>query len=126
MLKKMCNKCNSINLFQKSIDTTRKSDKEESVDLSEIPLTEGYKEEVKEEKGLKMLTPNKLLTRLPILLAQINSRINSKKFKNETRQILYLLYQHNKITKKVCKNLIKHYNNGRKYHCDKRSQYFLF
>ena len=38
MLKKMCNKCNSINLFQKSIDTTRKSDKEESVDLSEIPL----------------------------------------------------------------------------------------
>ena len=126
MLKKMGNKCNSINLFQKSIDTTRKSDKEESVDLSEIPLTEGYKEEVKEEKGLKMLTPNKLLTRLPILLAQINSGINSKKLKNETREILYLLYQHNKITKKVCKSLIKHYNNGRKYHCDKRSQYFLF
>ena len=99
MLKKMGNKCNSINLFQKSIDTTRKSDKEESVDLSEIPPTEGDKEEVKEEKGLKILTPNKLLTRLPILLAQINSRINSKKFKNETRQILYLLYQHNKITK---------------------------
>ena len=103
MLKRMCNKCNSINLFQKSIDTTGKSDKEESVDLSEIPLTEGYKEEVKEEKGLKMLTPNKLLTRLPMLLAQINSRINSKKFKNKTRQILYLLYQHNKITKKFAR-----------------------
>ena len=62
---------------------------------------EGGEEEVKEEKGLKILTPNKLLTRLPILLAQIKAGNNSYKLKNEIRQILYLLYQHNKITKKV-------------------------
>ena len=30
---------------------------------------EGGGEDVKEGKGLKILTPNKLLTRLPILLA---------------------------------------------------------
>ena len=57
--------------------------------------------------GLKILTPNKLLTRLSILLAQIKEGNNSYKLKNEIRQALSLLYQHNKITKKVYNNLIK-------------------
>ena len=62
-------------------------------------------EEGKEGKGLKTLTLNKL-TRLPILLAQIKAGNNSNKLKNKIRQILYLLYQHNNITKKNCNNLI--------------------
>ena len=41
----------------------RKSDKEKSVDLSDIPPQEGDGE-VKKRKELKVLTPNKLLTRL--------------------------------------------------------------
>ena len=45
-------------------------------DLSDMPSLEGNKEEVKEGKGLKALTPNKLLTRLPILLAQIKAENN--------------------------------------------------
>ena len=57
--------------------------------------------------GLETFTPNKLLTRLPILLAQIKAGKNSYKLKNEIRQMLYLLYQGNKITKKVYNNLIK-------------------
>ena len=57
--------------------------------------------------GLKILIPNKLLARLPIFLAQIKAGNNSYKLKNEIRQILYLLYQHNKFTKKVYNNLIK-------------------
>ena len=56
---------------------------------------------------LKILNPNKLLTRLPILLTQGNAGHDSYKLKNEIRQILYLLYQHNKITKRACNNLIK-------------------
>ena len=40
------------------------------------------------ETGLKILTPNKLLTRIPILLAQIKTGNNSYKLKNEIRQIL--------------------------------------
>ena len=64
-----------------------------------MPPLEGDEEEVQQEKGLKILTSNKLLTRLPILLAQIKAGNNSYKLKNEIRQILYLLYQHNKITK---------------------------
>ena len=45
-------------------------------------------EEVKEKKGLKILTPNKLLTRLPELLAQIKTGNSSYKLKNEIRTIL--------------------------------------
>ena len=94
-------------------DTTRKSDKErldefdkESCDISNIPVLERDKK-VKEGKGLKMLTQNKLLTRLPISLAQTKTDNYLDKLKNEIRQILYLLYQHNKITKNVFNNLIK-------------------
>ena len=57
--------------------------------------------------GLKVLTPNKPLTKLPILLAQTKAGNNSNKLKNEIRQILYLLYQDNKLTKNVFNNLIK-------------------
>ena len=84
---------------EESAETTRKCDKKESVDLSDMPPLEGDEEEVKEGKGLKILTPYKLLTRLLILLVQIKAGNNSNKLKTEIRQILYLLYQQNKITK---------------------------
>ena len=61
-----------------------------------------------------------------ILLAQIEAAINSYKLKNETRQILHFLYEHNKITQKVYNNLMKSYDNGRKYYCNKRSQNVFF
>ena len=38
------------------------------------------------------LTPNKLLTRLPVLLAQIKVINCSEKLKKEFKQILYLFY----------------------------------
>ena len=66
-----------------------------------MPPLEGDEDEVKEGKGLKSLTPNKLITRLEILLAQIKAGNNLYKLKTKIRQIPYLLYQHNKITKKV-------------------------
>ena len=91
-----------INLFRKtnnydewfgnneSTNTTSKSDKQEGKRL----------------RG-KILPLNKLLTRRSKFLAEIKAGNNSYKLKNEIRQILYLLYQHNKITKKVYNNLIK-------------------
>ena len=74
--------------------------------------------------GLKILTSNKLLTKLPILLAQIKSRNNPNKLKNKIRKTLYLLYQHNRITKNVY-NKLSPYNHGRKYDCDNRCQKML-
>ena len=72
-----------------------------------MPPLESDKEEVREGKGLKTLIQNKLLTRLLILLAQIKAENNSYELKNGIREVLYLLYQHNKIIKKVLNNLIK-------------------
>ena len=46
-----------------------------------MPLVTGDEEEVKEGKGLKILIPNKLLTRLPVLLEQTNAGNNSYKLK---------------------------------------------
>ena len=63
------------------------TDKEESEDLPPMPPLEGDEEELKEGKGLKILNPNKLLIRLPILLAQTKAANNSYKLKNEIRHI---------------------------------------
>ena len=42
--------------------------------------------EKKQGGGLKILTPNQMLSRLPITLAQLNAGNNSEKLKNEIRQ----------------------------------------
>ena len=60
-----------------------------------MPPLDGDEAEVKEGKEFKILTSNKRLTRLPVLLAEIKTGNNTKKLKNEVRQI-YPLYQHNK------------------------------
>ena len=59
-----------------------------------------------EGTGLKILTPNQMLKRLPIALAQIKAGNNSESLLNEIRQIVYSLYQSKEITKKVCNNII--------------------
>ena len=58
-------------------------------------------------KGLKILTPNQMLKRLPIALAQIKAGNNSESLLNEIRQIAYSLYRSKEITKKVYNNIIK-------------------
>ena len=57
--------------------------------------------------GIKIVTPNKLLTRPPILLVQLKTGNNSYKLKIEIRKIQYHLYHHNKIIKNVDNYLIK-------------------
>ena len=59
-----------------------------------------------EGKGLKILTPNQMLKRLPIVLAQIKAGNNSESLLNEIRQIVYSLYRSKEITKKVYNNII--------------------
>ena len=59
--------------------------------MSDKPLLEGD-EEVKGGKGLEILVPNKLLTMLPILLAQTKAGNNSYKLKHEIRQMLSLFH----------------------------------
>ena len=102
--KKMERKYKPKNLFLNAynyddwFDIKELTDKEESADLSNMSPLEGD-EEVKERKEIKILTPNKLLTRLPISPAQTKVGNNSNKLKNEIKHIMYLLHQHNKIAK---------------------------
>ena len=60
-----------------------------------------------EGQGIKILTPNQMLSRLPISLAQLQAGNNSEKLKNEIRQLLYSLYRSKNMTKQVCNSLIK-------------------
>ena len=66
--------------------------------------------------GLKISSPEQMLQRLPIALAQVKAGNNSESLLNEIKQIVYSLYQSKQITKKVYKNIIKsvqwNYENG--------------
>ena len=57
-------------------------------------------------QGLKILTLNQMLSRLPITLAQLKAGNNSEKLKNEIRQLLYSLYRSKKLTKQLYKSLV--------------------
>ena len=54
-----------------------------------------FNKEIQKQRGsgLKILTPNQMLSRLPFSLAQLKAGNNSEKLKNEIRQILYSLHR---------------------------------
>ena len=56
--------------------------------------------------GLKIWTPDQMLSRLPITLFQLKAENNSEKPKNEIRQLLYSLYRSKNLTKQLYKSLI--------------------
>ena len=57
-------------------------------------------------KGLKIPSPDQMLSRLPIILAQLKAGNNSQKLKNEIRKLLYSLYCSKKLTKTIYNHLI--------------------
>ena len=58
--------------------------------------------------GLKILTPNQMLSRLPMALAQLKAGNNSERLKNEIRQLLHSLYRSKNMTKQVSNNFINY------------------
>ena len=86
----------------------KKPDEEPNItDMSELEESdESAAQKEQSAKGLKILTPNQMLSRLPIALAQLNVGNNSKKLKNEIRRLLYSLYRSQKLTKTIYNNLI--------------------
>ena len=79
---------------------------DEIVAVAEMILK--FNKQNQEEKGLKILTPSQMISRLPITLAQLKAGNNSKKLKNEIRQLLYSLYCSKNMTKQVYNNLINY------------------
>ena len=74
------------------------------VDIVEVIVV--FNRQNQEGQGLKILTPNQMLSRLPISLAKLKAGNNSEKLKNEIRQLLCSLYRSKKLTKTIYKNLI--------------------
>ena len=61
-----------------------KNEEETPADMPELENEESASQRRKTKgQGLKILTPQQMLTRLPISLAQLKSGNNSKKLKNE-------------------------------------------
>ena len=60
-------------------ESDEESDENEDIDTTDIPDLES--EESIKGKGLKILTPNQIVSRLPIFLAQLKAGINSEKLK---------------------------------------------
>ena len=78
-------------------------------DIEEPPPLETEQEAAQRQqarKGLTIMTPKQMITRLPILLAQLKADNNSQKLKNEIRQITYSLYSSKNLSKTVYSNLI--------------------
>ena len=74
------------------------SDSKQDFSDSEFSDTEG--------SGLKILTPNQMLSKLPITLAQLKAGNHSEKHKNEIRQLFYSLYRSKKLTKQLYKSSV--------------------
>ena len=87
----------------KQIPKFKKSDKQP--DTTDIPELESEESAVErktiEGKGLKILTLDQMLSRLPITLAQLKSGNNSEKLINEISQLLYSLQPSKKLTKTI-------------------------
>ena len=98
-----------IDVFKVEKESDEKSDEEldknDEVDTTDIPDLESEGSTVQREnqqgQGLKILTPNQMLSTLQISLAQLNAGNNSEKL-----GYYCILYRSEKLTKNVYNNLI--------------------
>ena len=79
----------------------------DTADMSDLESDESAGQRKNQRgQGLKILTPNQMLSRLPISLAQLKVGNNSEKLKNEIRQLLFSFCRSKKLFKTIYKNLI--------------------
>ena len=65
-----------------------------------------FNEQYQQGRGLKILTPEQMLSRLPISLAQLKAGSTSEKLRNEIRQLLYSLHRSKKLSKTIYTHLM--------------------
>ena len=101
---------NGLIYFKKDIENASKDDVNKIEEMNKIAnIAERIlylNNDDQKASGLKILTPNQMLSRLPISLAQLKAGNNSEKLKNEIRQLLYSLYRSKKLTKNIYKSLV--------------------
>ena len=96
-----------MSLLKEILET--KSDKQlDTRDMPELEREESAaKRKNQQGQGLEILTPDQMLSRLLITLAQLKPGNNSQKLINEIRQLLYSLYRSKKLTKQLYKSLVE-------------------
>ena len=104
LIKEVLNKMKKVIENVPKDDVLKIEENEKIIDIVERILELNKK--TQSGQGLKILTPNQMLSRLPITLAQLKAGNNSEKLKNEIRQLLYSLYRSKKLTKQLYKSLI--------------------
>ena len=96
-----------LSLWKEIIEPDETDEQPDATNMPELESEESAEQRKNQQgKGLKILTPNQMLSRLPISLAQLKAGNNSEKLKNEIRQLLYSLYRSKKLTKEIYKSLI--------------------
>ena len=108
-------KSNLVNMFNSALKDLKEEIKKMSKEEIEnerpdeivrfVKMILDFNKQNEQGKGLKILTPNQMLNRLPIALAQLKAGNNSNKLKNEIRQLLYSLYRSKNMTQQVYNNL---------------------
>ena len=87
--------------------STLENEEIDTTDMPDLKSEESAAERRNQQgQGLKILTPDQMLSRLPITLAQLKAGNNSEKLINNIRQLLYSLYCSQKLTKKIYNQLI--------------------
>ena len=79
-----------------------------NVDIRDMPDLEPEEDAEKRQKGqgIKIMTPNQLITRMPIFLAEKQAGNNSQKLNNGIRQIICSLYRSSNLSKTIYNHLI--------------------
>ena len=97
-----------ISLLKEILKSSNKKSVEQpyTTDMPKLGSEESAAERrIQLRQGLKILTPDQMLSRLPIILAQLKAGNNSQKLINEIRELLYL-YRSKKLTKTIFNHLI--------------------
>ena len=93
--------------IEKMSEDEKESEKPDKI----LEIVEGiliFNRENREQQGLglKIWTPNQMLSRLSITLAQLKAGNKSENLKNKIRQLLYFLYRSKKLTIQVYESLV--------------------
>ena len=88
----------NLEVFKEKSDKEKQESNEQldTTDITELESEESALEGRNQQgQRLKILTPDQMLSRLPITLAQLKAGNNSQKLLNEIRQLLFSFYRSN-------------------------------
>ena len=80
--------------------------KPDTTDMHELEEESAAEKRNQQGQGLKILTPDQMLSRLTITLALLKAGNNTQQLINEITQLLYSLYRSKKLTKTIYNHLI--------------------